>query len=183
MQNVGVVRNFAVSPIISNFQFNPNGVDPLNRSVAQSFQTPLPQKAPINSHQLGELSDTLKKFYMPQSGLKISSDVLTLKATKQQIVKLPEYLVPPQHFARQDVVLKSRAQFEPDSKQPSKQDPRTKKPSHHELPSREKATPSSATKTISSTMRKVPDELRPKLSKLKTEEGFFSSRLRGNKAP
>lgn len=64
---INAQRNFAVSPIVtnSNFQFMIDDANMFNRSAAQSFQTPFNQKSTLIQHQLGELSDPLKKLYIP----------------------------------------------------------------------------------------------------------------------
>jgi hypothetical protein len=68
----------------------------------------------MQPHKLSELSDPLKKLFIPQSNINISSETMALKPSKMNIVKLPDQIRPPPLITKLEVISKSRSPFEPE---------------------------------------------------------------------
>jgi hypothetical protein len=48
----------------------------------------------MHPHKLSEMSDPLKKLFIPQSNINISSETMAFKPSKMNIVKLPDQIRP-----------------------------------------------------------------------------------------
>jgi len=68
----------------------------------------------MQPHKLSELSDPLKKLFIPKSNINISSETMALKPSKMNIVKLPDQKRHPPLIMKQEVVSTSRSPFEPE---------------------------------------------------------------------